>query len=54
MNPETHPVPSDDSHTIELLEHPELWPDDPELQAELAELLELHLAMLSHGTISAN
>ena len=39
----------DDARLLELLEHPELWPDDPAVQAELAELLELHLALSAHG-----
>jgi hypothetical protein len=39
----------DDAALLELLEHPELWPDDPAVQAELAGLLELHLAMGAHG-----
>lgn len=38
-----------DEQRFELLEHPEAWPDDPALQAELAELLELHLALGAHG-----
>ncbi len=39
----------DDARLLELLEHPELWPEDPAAQAELAELLELHLALAAHG-----
>jgi uncharacterized membrane-anchored protein YhcB (DUF1043 family) len=39
----------DDQARAELLMHPERWPDDPALQAELAELLELHLALEAHG-----
>jgi len=47
MNPAyTH---LDDARLLELLEHPELWPEDAAAQAELAELLELHLAMSAHG-----
>lgn len=38
-----------DEQRFDLLEHPEAWPDDPALQAELAELLELHLALSAHG-----
>lgn len=34
---------------FDLLMHPEQWPEDPVLQAELAELLDLHLALQSHG-----
>ena len=47
MNPDLQNL--DDARLLELLEHPELWPDDPTIQAELAELLELHLAMSAHG-----
>jgi hypothetical protein len=39
----------EEARLFELLEQPELWPEDPVIQAELAELLELHLAMGSHG-----
>jgi hypothetical protein len=39
----------DDARRFELLEEPELWPEDPAAQAELADLLELHLALGSHG-----
>ena len=38
----------DDARLLELLEHPELWPEDPATQAELAGLLELHLALSAH------
>lgn len=41
--------PQEEARRFELLERPELWPDDPAQQAELAELLELHLALESHG-----
>ena len=47
MNPETR-LPND-AERFDLLEHPELWPEDPAAQAELAELLELHLALHAHG-----
>lgn len=40
---------TDEARRFELLEQPELWPDDPAQQAELAALLELHLALGSHG-----
>jgi hypothetical protein len=40
--------PFDDALAFELLEKPENWPDDPVIQAELAELLEIHLAMQAH------
>lgn len=45
------PDPSllDDARRFELLDQPELWPEDPTVQAELAGLLELHLALGSHG-----
>jgi hypothetical protein len=39
----------DEARLFELLEQPELWPEDPAVQAELATLLELHLALGSHG-----
>lgn len=41
--------PQEEARLFELLERPELWPDDPARQAELAGLLELHLALGSHG-----
>jgi len=41
--------PQDEARLFELLEQPELWPEDPAVQAELATLLELHLALGSHG-----
>ncbi len=47
MNPSHQTL--DDARALELLEHPELWPEDPAAQAELAELLELHLALAAHG-----
>jgi len=45
------PTPSDleEARRFELLEQPERWPEDPAAQAELAELLELHLALGAHG-----
>jgi hypothetical protein len=46
LNPQSPYVgPLDDARRFELLEQPELWPEDPAAQAELAELLELHLAL---------
>lgn len=39
----------DDAQLLELLEHPERWPEDPAAQAELAALLELHLGLSAHG-----
>jgi len=41
--------PQDEARLFDLLEQPELWPEDPAAQAELATLLELHLALGSHG-----
>lgn len=43
------PSPQDDTRRFELLDQPELWPEAPPAQAELAELLELHLALGSLG-----
>ena len=48
MNPESDPQTKRDEEAFELLEHPEAWPDDPVRQAELAALLELHLALQAH------
>ena len=39
----------DEARLFELLEQPEHWPEDPALQAELVDLLELHLALGTHG-----
>jgi hypothetical protein len=39
----------DEARAFDLLEQPELWPQDPAQQAELASLLELHLALSCHG-----
>jgi|GEM_PF-375426 len=41
--------PLDHALAFELLENPENWPDDPAIQAELAEILEIHLAMQAHS-----
>ncbi|MBP1773719.1 MAG: hypothetical protein H6P99_2882 [Holophagaceae bacterium] len=41
--------PMDEARRFDLLDQPELWPEDPAVQAELAALLELHLALGSHG-----
>lgn len=49
MNPELETRLKSDAASFELLEHPEQWPEDPAVQAELAELLELHLALQAHG-----
>jgi hypothetical protein len=43
------PAPRDEARLFDLLEQPEHWPEDPALQAELADLLELHLALGTHG-----
>lgn len=47
----SRPEPSlfDEARCFELLDRPEAWPDDPVQQAELAELLELHLALSAVG-----
>ncbi|MCL1892904.1 MAG: hypothetical protein FWG02_01540 [Holophagaceae bacterium] len=39
----------DDSIAFDLLESPQNWPNDPVLQAEYAELLEIHLAIQAHA-----
>jgi len=39
----------EEARLFEMLEQPEHWPEDPALQAELAGLLELHLALGSHS-----
>ena len=39
----------DEARLFELLEQPEHWPEDPAIQAELAGMLELHLALGCHG-----
>lgn len=44
------PSTLDDARAFDLLEQPERWPEDPARQAELAELLVLHLALGSHGS----
>ena len=53
MTPRPDPSPLDDARRFELLERPELWPEDPAAQRELAELLELHLALGAHGAALA-
>jgi hypothetical protein len=42
-----------EARLFDLLEQPELWPEDPAVQAELAGLLELHLALESHAAAAA-
>ena len=49
MTPRLDPSFLDDARRFELLDRPELWPEDPAAQRELAELLELHLALAAHG-----
>ncbi|WP_306590706.1 hypothetical protein [Geothrix sp. 21YS21S-4] len=39
----------DEARAFDFLEQPESWPEDPAVQAELAALLELHLALGAHG-----
>lgn len=41
-----------DDARFDLLERPEDWPDDPEIQAQLAEMLELHLSFCDNGVPS--
>ena len=53
MNPESELRDLSNERAFEILEHPELWPDDPAVQAELAALLELHLALQSEGVAEA-
>jgi len=50
MTPEPDPL-TRDAQAFDLLEHPEAWPEDPALQAELAALLELHLALHAHPEV---
>lgn len=54
MTPRPDLNPLDDARCFELLERPELWPTDPATQAELASLLELHLALGAHGEALAS
>jgi len=49
MNPEPSTRDLTSERAFEILEQPELWPDDPAVQAELAALLELHLALQGQG-----
>lgn len=44
-----HLEPLDEARLFDLLEQPEAWPEDPKVQAELADLLILHLALTHHG-----
>ena len=48
MKPELDPKTIQDAAAFDLLMRPEAWPDDLATQKELAELLELHLALHSH------
>ncbi|MBK9797356.1 MAG: hypothetical protein IPP58_12840 [Holophagaceae bacterium] len=43
------PTTLDEARLFDLLEQPEAWPEDPKIQAELADLLTLHLALSHHG-----
>ncbi len=49
MKPERDPQIQVDAERFDLLERPEHWPDDPAVQRQLAELLELHLALKAQG-----
>ncbi len=49
LDPQSPRPGLDEARLFDLLEQPELWPEDPAAQAELATLLELHLALGSHG-----
>jgi len=49
MTPETNFHRMNDAERFDLLLRPEDWPEDPGQQAELAALLELHLALEAHG-----
>jgi hypothetical protein len=50
MNPATphSPAPLSDETLMAMLDYPERWPEDPAIQAQLADLLELHLALGAH------
>ena len=50
LDPQSPLGPMDEARLFELLEQPERWPEDPTTQAELAGLLELHLALGSHAS----
>jgi len=49
MKPDPEIPPYSEQELFELLERPELWPEDPRIQAQLADLLEVHLALAIHG-----
>lgn len=49
MTPAPDPRSLTDAERFDLFLRPEAWPEDPEAQAELAELLELHLALAAHA-----
>jgi hypothetical protein len=49
MNAATDPKTLSQEELFELLEQPERWPDDPALQAELAAMLEVDLALRAHA-----
>lgn len=48
MTPVTDPNILSESELFDLIERPEAWPEDPAIQARLAEILEMHLALLAH------
>lgn len=48
MKPELDPKTLRDANAFDALMAPEAWPEDPAAQAEMAELLELHLALQAH------
>ncbi len=48
LDPKTLNDAAADAAAFDALMHPEAWPEDPDRQGELAELLELHLALQSH------
>jgi hypothetical protein len=43
------PALLDDARLFDILEQPEAWPEEQALQSDLADLLELHLALGRHG-----
>lgn len=50
MKPAREIPPYSEQELFELLDRPENWPGDPAVQAQLADLLELHLALQVHGS----
>jgi hypothetical protein len=43
------PISIDESVAFDILENPQNWPSDPAIQATMAELLEVHLALHAHA-----